>query len=194
MESAERILSGKSHSSLWWGRLITLRLKAIAIHPNTKGLTETGIQNTRSLSFRRKMRHRQYLEDFLLKGYLVSPGDQHRRLRIIREFLEAKRALGWISHTSKTTTHDSMNLPERPDPDYAAWLVHIFEKSKPGLEGTGLKEADFERIQCSHFAICTTLEIFWAVTKVLEGSQTDLPDLIRFATNPFSQNPKNPAT
>jgi hypothetical protein len=86
LEAAEKKLAGRSHSSQWWGRLCTLKLRVF------KERIRDEI-NARApytcLAFRRKIEYHSYLNQLLQLGLCVWPDDPYRRIRLADYFIDA---------------------------------------------------------------------------------------------------------
>ena len=72
LESSEKLLAGYSQSSLWWGNLASLKLRAYAqVRPNA---------TFESLVFRRKVQHDEAIRQLLQRLVLISPGSLYARV------------------------------------------------------------------------------------------------------------------
>jgi SIR2-like protein len=108
LEDAERLLSGKSQSSLYWLRLRELQLQVFAEHrfldPSWPGDLD-GSKNAgseippndhpckrfRTLAFRLQRSYGPYICELFRQGLATAPGDLYRSLRILDAFLPAHR-------------------------------------------------------------------------------------------------------
>ncbi len=84
LEAAEQLLSGRSHSSLWWGRLFALKLRVYGEHQDRRL-----VARYESLAFRQRIQHDHVVHQLFDKGVLVSPSDPYRRLRLLDYYLKA---------------------------------------------------------------------------------------------------------
>tara|TARA_R110002096_G_scaffold309062_1_gene503527 strand:- start:79 stop:1626 length:1548 start_codon:yes stop_codon:yes gene_type:complete len=95
LEAAEHLLQGLSHSSLWWGRFYSLRLRAIALSGTLVTLSENRDSKTDSrkwilsLAFRRRHDYIANVRDIFSKGILLCYGDFYRLLRTVDYTLSA---------------------------------------------------------------------------------------------------------
>ncbi|WP_367873429.1 SIR2 family protein [Luteolibacter sp. Populi] len=85
LENAERMLSGRTRSCQWWGRLCTLKLKLFA------ELCSESIKKYQILAFRRSIAYRTYFVELLRLGLAVWPDDPYRRARLADYFMKAWR-------------------------------------------------------------------------------------------------------
>ncbi len=89
LESAQHSLSGKTHSSLWWGRLHTLRLAVFAEHwaPSDRSLLP------RTLAFRTRRDKLQFLQRVYYNGCAASTGEHYFLLRLAEYAYRASNKL-----------------------------------------------------------------------------------------------------
>ena len=81
IESAERLLSGRTRTSQWWGRLCTLKLRVFGRYRRNCAF--------RLLAFRRQIDYAEELTRVFRLGLSVWPDDPYRRIRLGECFLEA---------------------------------------------------------------------------------------------------------
>lgn len=91
LEKAEVMLSGISHSSRWWGRLITLKLRAFSSHWlqdyfDTKQKEKYCFD---TLLFRRKIDHAEYVQRLADQAMLIFVDDEFRKIRTFHYLNEA---------------------------------------------------------------------------------------------------------
>ncbi len=90
LEAAEHLLSDHSRSSLWWGLLQLLRIQVFSEHD----LLENKIKPINmALSYRRKIEHDDFLDELLLKIFLVSGNDICAKVRALHEYLNAIKSI-----------------------------------------------------------------------------------------------------
>lgn len=124
LDQAEKGLSGRSHHSVWWGRLHALRLRAFVadlelendIRVRLAGKERKGCSgldrmvNKRSLIRRRPLDYEHKLKDWFYGGLLSTSHSPLRQLKIIDYFLCAKNAMANIGTptAAATSAKDSM--------------------------------------------------------------------------------------
>jgi hypothetical protein len=84
LDRAERCLSGESHSTLWWGRLTTLRLR---IYGALKG----DIPRMRSAMVFRKERGDEPIAQWCERALRVTSFDVYRRARVVDYYCDARQ-------------------------------------------------------------------------------------------------------
>lgn len=75
LENAQRSLSGRSQSSLWWGRLAGMTLRVFG-----EECTDSGFE---SLAYRVKLDHEEMVLSIFSRGMLAANADPYRRLRLV---------------------------------------------------------------------------------------------------------------
>ncbi len=110
LEKAERSLSGASHSSLWWGRLYALKLRAFSLFRHVTPEQAASIQEEgrMPIPFRIKVQVDAYLGDILSKALLVNNRDYYRTLRLARYFYRLPKALKNLGIQYDFTTHGKL--------------------------------------------------------------------------------------
>jgi hypothetical protein len=83
LENAEQALSGRSQSSLWWGRLIALKLRCFGSADGPESSVDGRSRTFLSLAYRTRVAYDKVVENLFDRGWLTSPQDPYRRLRLI---------------------------------------------------------------------------------------------------------------
>ena len=139
LDSAERSLSGQSHSSLWWGRLVALRLRVYSQHEE-HGPDGNTLQGT--LAFRRRLQPEYYLDQLFDRGLLISPSARPRQLRCIRLYLVAYRKItGKVPPVSRVVEIQH-KLDELRDSGLDGAVLHNFHRSVSAMVEGLLEEGD----------------------------------------------------
>jgi hypothetical protein len=101
LETAERHLSGRSHSSLWWGRLIALQLRTYALSAD---LNKCGGNKYVwiPLCLRRRVHLESCIDRLFNMGRLMSHGDAYRVLRLVDYYISAMETLRPIERARKS--------------------------------------------------------------------------------------------
>ena len=98
IESAERLLAGYSQSSLWWGRVSALKLRAYAqVRSDAK---------FESLVFRRKIQHDNQVVDLQQQLLLIAPSSSYQKTRCVHLGAKAMIAIyqqDFVSNASFST-------------------------------------------------------------------------------------------
>lgn len=110
LEPAERALSGKTHSSLWWGQLHTLRLRIYAAHWWRGDVEKSGWRDYRACMFRRRGDHLRSVEKLFWAARAAYRQDAYHMLRLIHHTVGALKT-AW-RHTEAAF---SMQGPVQPD-------------------------------------------------------------------------------
>ncbi|MCW0216864.1 MAG: hypothetical protein OJI67_00955, partial [Prosthecobacter sp.] len=82
LEEIEKLLSGRSHSSLWWGRWVALSLRAYGCSITLRERCH-GYFIWQPLVFRRQIHHGEQVRRLYEMGRLMSNGDLYRIMRIV---------------------------------------------------------------------------------------------------------------
>jgi hypothetical protein len=90
LENAERLLSGQSHSSLWWSNLHTLQLRLFAEHRFIEDWDKQG-RLYRIVAMRRQQSHQNYVEAIFRKGLGTAPENRDHFVRLLGYFYLALR-------------------------------------------------------------------------------------------------------
>jgi hypothetical protein len=114
LEDAERLLSGKSQSNLWWFRLRELQLRVFAEHQfldpswpgNPNGSTDRPYRRLRTLAFRLQRSHTPYTRELFRQGLSIAPGNVYRSLRMLDAFLPAHRNATYADEMLRDPTSD----------------------------------------------------------------------------------------
>lgn len=98
LESAQHSLSGKTHSSLWWGRLHTLRLAIFAEHwvpPERSADSPSSACDVlpRTLAFRTRRDNLEFLKRVYYNGRAASSGEHYFLLRLAEYAYRASNRL-----------------------------------------------------------------------------------------------------
>ncbi len=93
LEAAEHLLQGRSHSSLWWGRFYSLRLRAIALSGEVRNILAGESNQLLSLAFRRRHDYLASIRDIFSRAELLCHNDDYRLIRTIDYTLNAVRAV-----------------------------------------------------------------------------------------------------
>jgi hypothetical protein len=117
LESAERVLSGKSHSSLWWGHLHQLRLRVYATHwiPSEKYQVELPI----ALAFRKRRDHVAAVRKTYHAGLVASRADPYHAIRLADYGLQAVTQLKKLGKAKPTDTQEFATRLISHFPEYA---------------------------------------------------------------------------
>lgn len=94
LERAEKALSGSSHSSLWWGRLYSLKLRTYSLFRHLGDGDIASIRESRRmpLPFRRRLQHDEYVRQLIERALLTNDGDYYRILRVSRYYARVVKA------------------------------------------------------------------------------------------------------
>lgn len=90
LENAERMLSGRSHSGLWWSNLHTLQLRLFAEHRFIDEWARKG-RLYRIVAMRRQQSHQNYVEAIFRKGLGTAPENRDHFARLLGYFHLALR-------------------------------------------------------------------------------------------------------
>lgn len=114
LESAEKLLAGQSHSELWWGRFLALKLRVYGARVDGMEKCAPQVEGSRFeyLAFRRRIDHKAEVVRLFKRGLLVSPNDSYRQLRMIDYFLKAYRAVKTALDGKPSDPKDILAAPE----------------------------------------------------------------------------------
>jgi hypothetical protein len=82
IENAERLLSGRSQSSLWWGRIALMKLRAFGYQAHVFG--PDGYEEMRMLAYRHRRINPQFMIRIFENAMLNNGTSLYRELRLIR--------------------------------------------------------------------------------------------------------------
>jgi len=120
LDSVERLLAGRSHSSLWWGRYIVLRLRTYGDRWEKSSYTP--------LTFRRRISHQSEIISLLRRGMLNSPGNVYRLARLADYFLAAWDRIA-LPQTGPADSARSTGVAPRIEGDAALLLRDLLQQS-----------------------------------------------------------------
>jgi len=114
LESAEKLLAGQSHSALWWGRFLALKLRVYGARIDGKQECDPQVKGSRFeyLAFRRRIDHKAEVVRLFERGLLVSPNDSYRQLRIIDYFRKAYSSVKKALEDNSTIPKDTLAVPD----------------------------------------------------------------------------------
>lgn len=120
LEGAERVLSGKTHSTLWWGRLHNLRLRLIANHwhPGLDGCEQDIQFPFRALTFRKAQDHFETIQKSYRAGLLSSKADNYHRLRLIEYAYRSSLVLVKLGEINENNPEYNRFIAETLIPDW----------------------------------------------------------------------------
>ncbi|MCG8599079.1 MAG: hypothetical protein MI807_02955 [Verrucomicrobiales bacterium] len=94
LEAAEFLMQGRIQSSLWWGRIYSLRLRAIAASELLNRLSgEKSPNRVVSFALRRRHDYLASIRELFSKAKLLCHGDTYRLLRTIDYSMRAIKAM-----------------------------------------------------------------------------------------------------
>jgi hypothetical protein len=102
LESAERVLSGKSHSSLWWGHLHQLRLRVYATHWVPKN--DWPVELPTALAFRKRRDDLAAVRKTYQAGWVASRADPYHAIRLVDYGCQA---VNHLTKLKRTNPHDA---------------------------------------------------------------------------------------
>jgi hypothetical protein len=106
LESAERVLSGKSHSSLWWGHLHQLRLRVYATHWIPK---KCKVELPIALAFRKRRDYGAAVRKTYHAGLVASRADSYHAIRLADYGLQAVTQLDELGKAGSGNTEEFAN-------------------------------------------------------------------------------------
>lgn len=149
LESAERVLSGKSHSSLWWGHLHQFRLRVYATHwtPPKDWPQELPI----ALAFRKRRDHLAAVRKTYQAGWVASRADPYHAIRLADYGLQAVARLTVLDRAKPHDAQEFVNTlsshlsQDRSSTDLTdSLLVQYRETVQQNIDGLrGLEESGF---------------------------------------------------
>ncbi|GAB4143491.1 MAG: hypothetical protein Tsb009_14590 [Planctomycetaceae bacterium] len=132
LESAHQLLSGSSHSPLWWGRYLVLVMYCISLVPKRNSKDDEGtdddLPNYRMLLFRKRQLKEQMLINTFRHALLVGGDDPYMRLLFVQTFCRAAQKLSDLK-MSETQGKEGRFLFQ----EYKKLVFDVLEEIRDGL-------------------------------------------------------------